>query len=131
MLSTTNNCSLGNYQNRESINKKPTHQILFLVFLAHVYACDTNSEPDYEYRKIKIESLFSEWQPNKFDAMVQAKAELSEFAKGACRRKIRSGWSLSNIENVGLPDCEVTAKGHHCRKKEVILNCRRVSEFFP
>jgi len=63
--------------------------------------------------------------------MEQAKAELNKFSKGACRRTIRSGWSLANIENAGRPDCEATAQGHHCRKKEVILNCRRVSEFFP
>ncbi len=63
--------------------------------------------------------------------MAQADNELENYAKGACRRTIRSGWSLADIEDPGRPECETTAQGYHCRKKDVVLICRRVSEFFP
>lgn len=99
--------------------------------LIFAYACDSDSEPDYEYRKIKIESLFSEWKQNQDDARAQADSELGGYAKGACRKNIRSGWSLADIEDLGQYECETTAQGHHCRRKDVVLICRRVSEFFP
>ena len=102
-----------------------------LCYLMVVNGCDTNAPPDYEYRTITIESSYTNWHVDKSKAEEKAHAELSGYAKGVCRRAIRPDWSLSDIEYEGELNCELSSDGHHCRKKGVVLVCRRVSEFFP
>jgi len=100
-------------------------------YLLVLNACDSNPPPDYEYRTITGESSYTNWYPDKTKAMEKVHSELSAYAKNACRRAIRTGWSISKIEYAGEMNCEQSVKGHHCRKKDVVLVCRRISEFFP
>ena len=102
-----------------------------LYWVLVLNACDSNPPPDYEYRTITGESSYTNWYPGRIKAMAKVDFELSAYAKNACRRAIRTGWSISKIEYEGEMNCEQSSKGHHCRKKDVVLVCRRVSEFFP
>ena len=94
-------------------------------------ACDFNGSPDYERQTIVANSPYSNWKSNPSQAMALARTEFAAFTKSECRRAISNGWSLDAVKSEGVMNCEQTPEGHHCRKKNVELECRRVNEFFP
>ena len=108
--------------------KKLIGALLFSIGLA---SCDFSESPDYEHQTIVGTSPYSNWKANPEQAMELAEAELEAFAKSECRRAISNGWSLGEVISEGVMNCEKTPEGHHCRKKNVELECRRINEFFP
>jgi hypothetical protein len=106
-------------------------QRIAVLLLFGLVSCDFGGAPDYEYRTITRNSPYSDWTKDRYQAMGAARAEFQTFMKDECRRAISNGWSLSRVKREGEMNCEQTKEGHHCRKKNVELECRQVSEFFP
>ena len=98
-------------------------------FLLSLAAC--SDKMDYDYETIKDDSIYSTTEDDRKKAMVIAEKKLTRYAKSACREHLSSGWYLSKIKNRGEMDCMETEKGHICRKKNIVLECRKVAEFFP
>ncbi|MGH8474441.1 MAG: hypothetical protein ACRERS_10405 [Methylococcales bacterium] len=105
--------------------------VVSLLLLVSLMSCDFRDSPDYEYKTIVGDSPYSNWNENRDHAMRSAQVEFGAFAKSECRRLISNGWSLHRVRDEGVMNCEQTSEGHHCRKKNVELECRQVSEFFP
>lgn len=99
--------------------------------LASLASCDSGDPTDYEYRTIVVNSPYSGWKSSREPAVAAAQAEFSAFARSECRHTITNGWSLFGVKQDGEINCEQTREGHHCRKKNVELECRQISEFFP
>jgi hypothetical protein len=97
--------------------------------LLSLIAC--SDETDYDYKLVKDDSIYSNLADNRQKAMAMAEKKLIPYAKSACRRLISNGWFLSEIKDSGEMNCAETAEGHICRKKNLVLECRRVAEFFP
>ena len=108
--------------------KNPVSIFCFFLVLS---ACDRDAPPDYTYKIIKGNSIYTDWTKDKNQAMEIANTHLATYAAGECRRALANGWSLSQIRSEGEMNCEATAEGHHCRRKNVELECRQVAEFFP
>ncbi|MGR9107358.1 MAG: hypothetical protein ACU843_10565 [Gammaproteobacteria bacterium] len=103
---------------------------LFCLFLAT--ACNKQSgPPQYNYKKITVTSIYTDFKKDKETAMQKAEAELEAFTKSACRDTIAKHWSLVEVKNKGEMNCEETPEGHHCRKKNIELECRQVIVGFP
>lgn len=100
-----------------------------LFILLNLAACEET--PDYDYKTITGDSTYGDWKKNRQQAMASVQAEYETFVKSECRRAISNGWSLHQVKNPGVLNCEQTPDGHHCRKKDVELECRQISEFFP
>lgn len=101
------------------------------VTLVSLVSCDVSDRPDYQYKTIVGDSSYSDWKDGRAEAIEAAHAEFEGYTKSICRRAISNGWSLFKLKNEGVMNCERTPEGHHCRKKNVELECRQVSEFFP
>ncbi len=108
--------------------------VFFSVLCLLVAACsreDGPTEPKYNYKIVKVDSIYTNWKKDQKTAMEKAESELAQFAKSSCRRQISAGWSIVQIKNKGEMDCSESTEGHHCRKKNVELECREVIEGFP
>ncbi len=102
-----------------------------LLLSASLVSCDFGGSPDYQYRTITGDSPYSDWKQSRSLAMELVQTEFEAFVKDECRRAIGNGWARHQVKNEGVMNCEQTTEGHHCRKKNVELECRQVSEFFP
>lgn len=95
-------------------------------------ACGSESkQAEYQRKSIKVVSIYTSFKKDSATAEKKAESGLERFARGACRQTLGGGWSLRSIKNRGVLNCEKTPEGHHCRKKEVELECEQVVEFFP
>jgi hypothetical protein len=103
----------------------------FTLLLLGPVSCDFSGAPDYDYKTIVGDSPYSDWRKDVRHAMKQARAEFGAFAKSECRRAISNGWSLHQVRSEGVMNCEQTREGHHCRKKNVELECQQIADFFP
>ncbi len=106
----------------------------FSILCLFVSACsqgDTPAETKYNYKTVTVDSIYTNWKKDKKTAMEKAESELARFAKSSCRRQISAGWSIVQIKNKGVMECSESAEGHHCRKKDVELECREVIEGLP
>lgn len=107
-------------------------KLLIGISCLAISACGKESgPPQYNYKTIQVTSIYTDFQKDKETAMKKAESELQIFAKEACRQNIAKGWSLVEIKNPGEMNCEETPEGHHCRKKNIELECRQVIVGFP
>ena len=97
--------------------------------LLSLAAC--SDEMDYDYKMIKDDSIYSTTEHDRQTALIVAEKKLTTYARSACREHISSGWYLSEIKDRGEMNCMETKKGHICRKKNIVLECRKVADFFP
>lgn len=102
---------------------------IVFCLLSSLAAC--SDEIDYDYKIVKDDSIYSNFADDPQKAMAMAEQKMIPYAKSACRRLISNGWSLSKIKDHGEMNCEETVEGHRCRKKNIVLECRQVAEFFP
>lgn len=105
--------------------------VIVCLALFVIVSCDFNDPPDYEYKTIVGDSIYSDWKKERKEAIEAAYHEFERSKKNTCRQRISNGWALFKIKNEGVVNCEQTSEGHHCRLKNVEFECRRVSEFFP
>jgi hypothetical protein len=108
-----------------------TRIVLKFLLLVGLMSCELGGSPDYDYKTIIGDSPYGAWKQDRAQAMESARSGFESFAKSECRRAIANGWSLFEVKNEGVMNCERTPEGHHCRKKGVELECREISEFFP
>lgn len=107
-------------------------KILIGVSCLLIAACGKESgPPQYNYKTVNVTSIYTDAQKDKGTAMKKAESELERFVKEACRESIAKGWSLVEVKNKGEMSCEEIKEGHHCRKKNVVLECRQVVSDFP
>ncbi len=107
-------------------------KLLIVVSCLVISACGKEGgPPEYNYKTIQLTSIYTGFQKDTEAAMQKAESELEQFAKEACRETIANGWSLAEIKNKGEMNCEETPGGHHCRKKNIELECRQVIVAFP
>ena len=103
--------------------------LIGLMLSLNLSACEDT--PDYDYKTIIGNSAYGDWKSSREQALTSVPAEYQAYLKNECRRAISNGWSLSQVKNQGTLNCEETTEGFHCRKKDVELECRQISEFFP
>lgn len=102
-------------------------KVFFAIVCLLVTACGKESAPaQYKYKTIEVTSIYTNWKKDKNAAMKKAESEFDRFTKSACRETIAKGWSLVEVKNPGEMNCEELSEGHHCRKKNVKLECREV-----
>ena len=112
-------------------------KVMFVLFCLLISACSEDkksaapAQAKYNYKTIKVDSIFSRWKQDKNDAMAEAEKDIFKFVKSACRERIAKGWSLVDTKSTGAMECEQTGAGHHCRKSQMQLECRQVIEEFP
>ncbi len=107
-------------------------KLLIGVSCLLITACGKESgPPQYNHKTIQWTSIYTNFKKDQETAMQRAETELDRFAKEACRETIYKGWSLVAIKNRGEMNCEETKEGHHCRKKNVELECQQVVTGFP
>ncbi|MGH8550609.1 MAG: hypothetical protein ACRERU_18805 [Methylococcales bacterium] len=107
-------------------------KLLIGVSCLLIAACGKESgPPQYNYKTIQVTSIYTDFKKDQETAMRNAESELERFAKEACRETIATGWSMVEIKNKGEMSCEEIKEGHHCRKKNVELECRQVVAEFP
>ncbi|GEM_PF-1054420 len=112
-------------------------KIIFVVFCLLISACGEDkkssapAQASYNYKTIKVDSIYTRWKKDKNDAMERAEKDIKKFVKSACRERIAKGWSLIKVKSTGAMECEETDSGHHCRKSQMELECRQVIEEFP
>jgi hypothetical protein len=107
------------------------HFAFTVLMAASLMSCDFGRAPDYQYRTITGDTAYSDWKQSRGEAMELVQAEFDAFVKNECRRAIANGWALHQVTNEGAMNCEQTPEGYHCRKKNVEVECRQISEFFP
>lgn len=108
--------------------------ILLFVFCAGLvyFGMDgPRAAEQYNYQSIKVTSIYTNFKKDQKTAEAKAEKELLQFIKSACRETIHKGWSLAEMINPGLMNCEQTKEGFHCRKKDVELKCQQVVSGFP
>ncbi len=113
-------------------------KVIFVLLCLMLSACSEDKkgpaqapEAKYNYKTVKVDSIYTRWKKDKNDAMKRAETDIKKFVKSACRERIAKGWSLVKIKNTGTMECEQTDAGHHCRKSQMELECRQVIEEFP
>lgn len=103
-------------------------KIILVCVLVILASCKPpNADPKYNYQTIKRTLPYTDWKKDQASAEKKAKYETDFYAKDACRR-IAYGWVLYKTKNPGVMDCEETGEGHHCRLKDIELECRQITE---
>ena len=103
-------------------------KIIAVCFLVILSSCrPPDAEPKYNYKSIKTTFPYTDWKKDLASAQKKVKEEFDFYSKDACRR-IAYGWTLHKVKKRGAEDCEETQDGHHCRMKDVELECRQLSD---
>lgn len=117
-------------------------KLIFVALCLSLTACSSEqsgtakspapaAEAKYNYKTVKVDSIYTRWKPDKAEAMKKADASIKKFLKSACREWVAKGWSLVKVNNGGTMQCEQTDPGHHCRRVQIEIECRQVIEEFP
>ncbi len=100
----------------------------FLFVLSACNQPEKSSNPTFDYKIIKQQfEPYTGWQKDKETAMKKVEKLVYYSATAACK-KVGQGWAFTKLENNGVMECEESAEGFRCRKKDVQIECRKIDE---
>ena len=105
--------------------------VVACFFLFVLSACNQpqkSSNPKFDYKIIKLQfEPYTGWKKDKETAMIKVDDLVYYSATAACK-KVGQGWAYTKIENQGAIECEESAEGVRCRRKNVRIECRKIDE---
>ena len=98
----------------------------FMVSCCFLFMLSACNQPQYDYKTVNRQfEVYTAWQKDKETAIKKADKVVYYSSKDACK-KVGQGWAFTKLENNGVMECEKSAEGFRCRKKNVQIECRKI-----